>query len=77
VLGESSSPAPDQPRGGIKPRCDLGVVQPLGGIEHDPRPLHILKRQLLRARGPREHLALILAELDPVTRRTRHRHISS
>src|SRR5207249_959431 len=45
--------------------------------EHDPRPLHVLEGQLLRARGPLQHAPLLLAELDLVTRRARHRRITS
>src|SRR3954452_978801 len=77
MLGEPSSPPAHKPRGGIQPHRDLGVMQPLGGIEHDPRSHNVLKRQLLRPRRPLKHTPLILAELDPVTRRARHRHITS
>jgi hypothetical protein len=77
IDGESSSPPPHQTRRGIKTRRDLGVVLPLGGIEHDPGPLHVLERQLLRPRHPLQHAPLVITELDPVTRRTRHRHIPS
>jgi hypothetical protein len=72
MFGEPSSPATDQPRRGVKPRRDLGVVHAIGGVQHDPRALHRLKRQLLRPRSPLEHGALIAAELNAVTRRTRH-----
>src|SRR3954468_24519854 len=77
MLGEPSSPPAHKPRGGIQPHRDLGVMQPLGGIEHDPRSHNVLKRQLLRPRCSLKHTPLILAELDPVTRRARHRHITS
>jgi hypothetical protein len=55
----------------------LDVGQALGGIQHDPRPLHLLERQLLRPRDPLKRGALVPAELNPVTRRARHRHITS
>jgi hypothetical protein len=77
MLGEPSSPPAHKPRRAIQPRRDLGVMQPLGGIEHDPRPLDVLERQLLRPRGPLKHTPLVLTELDLVTRRARHRHITS
>ena len=73
MFGEPSSPPPDQTRRGIHPRRDLGIGQALGGIEHDPCALHILESQLLRTRNPLKHDTLILAELNPVTRRARHR----
>jgi hypothetical protein len=72
MFGKSSSPTPDQTRRRVQPRSDLDVADTLRGIEHDPRTLHILKRQLLRPRRPLEHHALLLAELDPVTGRARH-----
>jgi hypothetical protein len=72
MLGESSSPATDQTGRAIKARRDLGVGQPIGGIQHDPRALDVLERQLLRTRRPLKHRALILAKLDPVTGRARH-----
>jgi hypothetical protein len=73
MLGESSPPTTNQPRRAIQPGRDLGVVQPLGRVEHDPRALHIPEGQLLRPCGPLEHHARLLAELNPVTGRTRHR----
>jgi hypothetical protein len=72
MFGKSSSPTPDQTRRRVQPRSDRDVADTLRGIEHDPRTLHILKRQLLRPRRPLEHHALLLAELDPVTGRARH-----
>jgi hypothetical protein len=75
MLGEPSSPPPDQTRRGIEPRRDLRVRHPLGGVEHDPRALHILERQLLRPRAALKHHALLFAEFNPVTSRARHRHI--
>ena len=72
MLGESSSPTPDQPRRGIQPGRDLGVGQSLGRVQHDPRALHLLEGQLLRPRCPFQRRALLLAELDPVPGRTRH-----
>jgi hypothetical protein len=48
-------------------------VQPVSGIQHDPRALHILKRQLLSPRATFKHHALLLGELDPVTGRACHR----
>src|SRR3954454_7643016 len=72
LLGESSSPLAHDPGRGVQPRRYLGVVKTLSGIEHDPRPLHITKRHRLRARHPLKLAALLIAELDPVTRRARH-----
>jgi hypothetical protein len=42
--------------------------------KHDPRPPHLLRRQLLRPSGPLKHPPLVPAELDPVPRRPCHRH---
>jgi hypothetical protein len=56
-------------------RGDLRVMQARGRVEHDLRALHVLEGQLLRPRGPLKHAPLVLAELDPVTRRARHRYI--
>jgi len=72
MLRESSSPPTDQPRRGVKPGSDLGVRHALSGIEHDPSPLHILKRKLLRPCNPLKLPALGIAEFDPVTRQARH-----
>jgi hypothetical protein len=77
LLGEPSSPPADQSRRGIKPPGDLRVRHPVRSVEHDPSALHILKRKLLRASATLELRALLIAELDPVTTWTRHRHITS
>jgi len=76
MFGKSSSPTPDQARRGIQPPSDLGVRDTLRGVQHDPSALHILEGQLLRTRHPLKHTTLLVAELDPVTGRTRH-HIDS
>jgi len=47
LLGEPSSPLPDNPRRRIQSRRDLGVVCSLGGIEHDPRALDVTERHRL------------------------------
>jgi hypothetical protein len=72
VLGEPSSPTPDQPRRSIQPCGDLGVMQTISGIEHDPRPLHLLEGQLLRPGSALKHDPLVIAELNPVTRSARY-----
>ena len=61
----------------VQSRGDLCVRQPLRRVQHDPRALHILKRQLLRPRPTLQHHALLLTELNLVTGRTRHRYITS
>src|SRR3954469_5193600 len=77
LLGEPSSPTPDQPRRRVQPRGDLCVRHALHRVQHDPRALHLLEGQLLRPCRALEHGTLVLGELDPVTRRARHRHITS
>jgi len=72
--GKPSSPPPNQPRRGIQARRDLGVGEALSGVEHDPRPLHILKWQLLRPSQLRERKALLTAQFDAITGRARHHH---
>jgi hypothetical protein len=41
-------------------------------MQHDPRALHILERQLLGPRDPLKLATLALTELNPVTGRARH-----
>jgi hypothetical protein len=73
ISEEPFSPLPDNPRCRVQPGRDLHVVQPLSGIQHDPRALPILKRQLLSPRATFKHHALLLGELDPMLSRTCHR----
>src|SRR4051812_8163162 len=76
-LGESSPPAPDQTRRRVEPRRDLRVGHTIRGVEHDPRPLHLLERQLLRPSRPLKHTPLIAGKLNPMPGPTRHRYITS
>jgi hypothetical protein len=73
IMKEPSSPLPNDPRGRVQPGRDLRVRQPLHGIEHDPRALHILEGQLLRTSTTDKLSALLLGELDPVLGRACHR----
>jgi hypothetical protein len=73
IIKEPSSPLPNDPRRRVQPHRDLGIWHPVGRVEHDPRALHILKRQLLRPRPTRQLNTLLLRELDPVLGRARHR----
>jgi hypothetical protein len=73
MFGKPSSPTPDQPGRRVQPRRDLGVGDPVGGVEHDPRALNVLEGQLLGPRDPLKLTTLVAAELDPITRRARHR----
>src|SRR3954469_381143 len=77
IVEEAPSPLPHDPGGRIQPRGDLGIGNTRGGVQHDPRPLNLLPRPLLRPRHPRQLAALTLAELDLVTGRARHRSITS
>jgi hypothetical protein len=72
-MEEPFSPLPNDPRRRVQPSSDLRVRQPLSCIEHDPRALHILKRQLLRPRTPHKLSALFLGQLDPMLGRACHR----
>jgi hypothetical protein len=74
LLGESSSPLADDPSRRVKSRRDLAVAQAISRVEHDPRPLNLPKRLGLRATNPLKPTTLLVAELDPVTRRARHHH---
>jgi hypothetical protein len=47
LLGEPSSPLAHDPRRGVQARSDLAIIQTIGGIHHDPRTLHLAKRQSL------------------------------
>ena len=69
IMKEPFSPLPDDPRGRVQPRSDLGVLR---GIQHDPRALHILKRQLLSPSATHQLPTLSLGEHDPVTGRACH-----
>jgi hypothetical protein len=71
-MKEPPSPLPDDPRRRVQPRSDLGVMQTLGRIEHDPRALNVLPRPLLSPRDPDQLDALNLAEFDPMPGRARH-----
>src|ERR671922_780355 len=73
IGGESSSPAPDTARRGVEPARDLGVGHPSRGVEHDPRPLHVLERQLLGPGAALQHPELLVGELDPISGRACHR----
>jgi len=73
LLGEPSSPLADDPRRRVEARRDVGVVQTLNCVKHDPCALNLLPRTLLSPRGPDQLGALLLAEFDPVTSRARHR----
>ena len=66
---ESSSPPPDQTSSGVQAGGDLDVADTLLRVQDDPGALHILKRQLLRPRGPLKHDTLGVCEFDPVTGR--------
>src|SRR4051794_34060100 len=72
IVEEPPSPLADDPGRRVQSGCDLGVMQPLGGIEHDPRALDFLPRTLLRPRDPDQLATLVLAEFDPVTGPARH-----
>jgi hypothetical protein len=74
IIKEPSSPLPHDPGGGVQPDRDLGVRDTARRVEHDPRALHVLERQLLRPRTPRQLNALFLGERDPVLRRACHRN---
>jgi hypothetical protein len=52
MLGEPPSPPADQASGGVQSGGDLGVRDASSGMQHDPRPLNLLKRELLRPRDP-------------------------
>src|SRR3954465_1305242 len=54
ISKEAPSPLTDDPRRRVYPRRDLGVKQPVGGVQHDPRPLDFLPRTLLGPRDPRQ-----------------------
>jgi hypothetical protein len=73
MFGKSSSPTSDQTRRRIQTRRDLGIGKARGGVQHDPSALHILEGQLLRPRDPLKLTTFIVAELNPITRRSRHR----
>jgi hypothetical protein len=49
ILKKAPSPLPHDPRRGVKPNGDLGVGQPVGGIERDARALDLAPRPLLSA----------------------------
>jgi hypothetical protein len=66
-----------RPRRRVQPLRDLGVMQPLSGIQHDPGSLNLLPWQLLRSRDPNQLQALLVNQLDPVPGWTRHRCITS
>jgi len=51
---------------------DLLVLQALGGVEDQPRPLHIPKRQRRRLRSPLELGPFLSRQLDPITARPGH-----
>jgi hypothetical protein len=73
IVEEPSSPLPHNPRRRVQARRDLGIRHPIRRVEHDPRALHILKRQLLRPRTPSQLNTLLLVELNPVLGRACHR----
>src|SRR4051794_14523594 len=74
IVKEAPSPLADDPCRRVQPRGDLGVMQTIGRIKHDPRALDLLPRTLLSTRDPHQLHALSLAEFDPVTSRARHHH---
>jgi hypothetical protein len=52
ILEEAPAPLADDPSGGVEANGDLGVREPIGRIEHDPRPLHLPPRPLLSPSDP-------------------------
>jgi hypothetical protein len=73
IVEEPSSPLAHDPRGRVQPSRDLRVRHPPSGVEHDPGALHILERQLLRPRTPRQLRALFPGERYPMLGRPCHR----
>jgi hypothetical protein len=58
----------------IDPDRDLLVLQARGGVEDQPRPLHIAIRKRRRPRTPLKLATFLAAELDPVAAGPGHEH---
>jgi hypothetical protein len=74
ILEEPPAPLPDNPSRGIQPTGDVGVVKPLGRIEHDPRALDLAPWPLLSPSDALKLGPLLAAELDQVTGQACHHH---